>query len=142
MKKLKTSDVAAVNAALQNANMNKGDVSAKLALVDAIIATKKIADDYNDFERITRDKLQPEDFGSWQAQAQKKDLTQEQILSINRYFLTYEKSVRDAIREEADKLVEVNLKPWTSEQFAALLESNNNYTGAHMLMLHDALVGE
>lgn len=142
MKKLKVSVVAAVNAALKNANMSKGDVAAKLTLVNAIIATNKVADDYNNLESVTREKLQPEDFRMMQEKASKKDLTQADILEINRYFLTYEKSVEDAMKAEADKLVEVDIKPWTDEQFAALLDSNSGYNGAQMLLLHEVLVGD
>ena len=142
MKNLKVSDVAAVNALLSKANMNKGDVSAKLALVDAIMATKKVADEYNGFVSVTREKLQPEDFRAMQEQAQKKELTQAEIIDINCYFLTYEKSVEDAVKAEADKLVEVGIKPWTDEQFAALLESNNGFTGAQMVLLQSVLIAE
>lgn len=140
MKKLKVSEIAAVNAALKAANMNKGDVSAKLALVDAIMTTKSVADGYNDLVSVTREKLQPEDFAEMQRCAQKKDLTQREIVELNRYFFEYEKSVEDAVKDEADKEVEVNIKPWTNEQFAALLESNSNYTGAQMVMLYSTLV--
>lgn len=139
MKKLKVSEIAAVNAALKAANMNKGDVSAKLALVDAIMATKSVADGYNDLVSVTREKLQPEDFAEMQHRAQKKDLTQREIVELNRYFFEYEKSVEDAVKDEADKEVEVNIKPWTNEQFTALLESNSGYTGAHMVMLYEIL---
>lgn len=141
MKKLKVSEIAAVNAALKAANMNKGDVSAKLALVDAIMATKSVADGYNDLVSVTREKLQPEDFAEMQQRAQKKDLTQREIVELNRYFFEYEKSVEGAVKDEADKEVEVNIKPWTDEQFAALLESNSGYTGAQMMMLYEVLVG-
>lgn len=139
MKKLKVSEIAAINAALKAANMNKGDVSAKLALVDAIMATKSVAEGYNDLVSVTREKLQPEDFVEMQQRAQKKDLTQREIVELNRYFFEYEKSVEDAVKDEADKEVEVNIKPWTNEQFAALLESNSGYTGAQMMMLYEVL---
>lgn len=139
MKKLKVSEIAAVNAALKAANMNKGDVSAKLALVDAIMATKSVADGYNDLVSVTREKLQPEDFVEMQQRAQKEGLTQREIVELNRYFFEYEKSVEDAVKNEADKEVEVNIKPWTNEQFAALLESNSGYTGAQMMMLYEVL---
>lgn len=142
MKNLKVSEVAEVNALLKKATMVKGDVSAKLALVDAIIATDKIAEDYNKLVTLTREKLQPEDFRSMQEKASTKDLTQAEIIEINRYFFTYERSVEDAVKAEAEKLVEVNLKPWNEEQFASLLESNNGYTGAQMLLLREVLVAD
>lgn len=141
MKNLKVSDAAAINAVLRKANMDKGDVSAKLALINAIIATKKVTDEYNDFVSVTREKLQPEDFRRMQEKATKKDLSQAEIIEINRYFFAYEKSVDDAVKDEAEKIVEVDLKPWTDEQFAALLESNNGYTGGQFELLYSVLVG-
>lgn len=142
MKNLKVSEVAEVNALLKKATMVTGDLSARLALVDAIMATDKIAEDYNKLVTLTREKLQPEDFRQMQERASKKDLTQAEIIEINRYFFTYEKSVEDAVKAEASKLVEVNLKPWNDERFASLLESNNGYTGAQMLMLREVLVAD
>lgn len=139
MKTLKVSEIAAVNAVLKAANMNKGDVSAKLALVDAIMATKAVADGYNDLVGVTREKLQPEDFTAMREKAQRKDLTQREIVELNRYFFDYEKSVEDAVKAEAEKVVEVNIKPWTDEQFAALLDSNSGYTGQQMVLLKDIL---
>ncbi len=138
--KLKISDVAALNATLKNSTMAKGDLSAKLALVEAIIATKPVADEYGNLVNVTREKLQPEDFSQMQQRAQKPDLTQSEILEINRYFIAYEKSVETALSDEAAKEVEVTLKPWTEEQFSALLESNNAYTGAQMILLHTTLM--
>ena len=142
MKNLKVSDVAAVNALLSKANMNKGDVSAKLALVAAIIATKKVATDYNDFVSVTQEKLRPEDFAQMQEKASRKDLSQAEIIELNRYFFEYQSLVDRAIKEEADKLVEVDIKPWTDEQFATLLESNEGYTGAQMVLLREILAAD
>lgn len=142
MKNLKVSEVAEVNALLKKATMVKGDVSAKLALVDAIIATKKIADDYNDFVSITREKLQPENFSQMQEQAARQDLTRQEIVEVNRFFLEYQSLVDKAINAKAQKIVEINLTPWTKEQFTTLLESNSDFTGGQFELLYSVLVGE
>lgn len=141
MKQIKKKDVVTLHDILSASKMTKGNLAAKRALVNAIMATKEEAERFRDAERVARDMAKPENHKAMEEKAQKPGLTPREIAELNNHFLKYEAEVAKLLEEDGNKTVDVDLKPWTPEQFDALLE-NNDFTGGQMLFLQGMLLEE
>lgn len=124
------------------------DSKAKFAIIKDNRALKKIADDYETFQKDALEKLKGADFDKWQEKAQKwqgktakTPDEQKEVASINDYFAKYQGEANKCLQDESDKVHAIKLEKVSEEEFLKFCDSNEDWNAGQMLTLYDKLVG-
>lgn len=127
--------------------LTKMEGADKNLVIKAMKELVPIANAYDEFLNITRDKLKPENFDEmqakaqqWQAEGEKTTLTNEERIEINTFFAEYQKSINECIKEEIHKKKELTYTPLSEDAFAMLMASNPEWSLAQIMSVEDMLL--
>lgn len=93
-----------------------------------VIARKKmraLAMEYDEYLKDVQDKFRPDNFDELVMKAQNWDeLSKEEQQSISNQLKAYEKKVNNIVKEELNKIVEIEIQPLSEECLAKLIKMN------------------
>lgn len=93
-----------------------------------VIARKKmriLAMEYDEYLKDVQDKFRPDNFDELVIKAQSWDeLSKEEQQSISNQLKAYEKKVNNVVKDELNKIVEIDIQPLSEECLAKLIKMN------------------
>ena len=129
---MKTNSVVTVFNLLNSAKINEVSTSGKIKIIKAVREMKPIAIGFDELLNEAREKLQGENHDEmaekamrWQQQGDKVELTDEEKIAVNTYFMEYGNRIDECIKEEAEKEHTFNFTKLTEEEFEGLISSND-----------------
>ncbi len=129
---MKTNSIVAVFNLLNSAKINKVNDSGKIKIIKAVRQMKPIANNFDELLNEAREKLKGDEHDEmaekasrWQQQGDEVDLTDEEKIAINTYFMEYSNRIDQCIKEEAEKENELTFPKLTEEEFEGLISSND-----------------
>lgn len=132
---------------LNSAKITKMEDADKFTTIKAMKVLVPIANEYDGFLTLTRDKLKPENFDEMQAKAQKwqsegenTTLTETERIEINKFFTDYQQSIEECIKEEVAKEIELDYNPLPEDAFMQLAASNPDWDLRQIMAVEEVLV--
>ena len=129
---MKTNSIVSVFNLLNSAKINKVNDSGKIKIIKAVRQMKPIANGFDELLNDARERLKGEEHeemsekaGRWQMEGDTVDLTDEEKIAINNYFIAYSNRIDECIKEEADREHELTFTKLTEEEFEGLISSND-----------------
>lgn len=142
-KTIKTDTIAVAYIILKNASVAKMKSEEKCAVIKAMRVLKKIAEPYQDMITDTQEKLKPENAAEFEAMEQRglDSLSPEDRERYDRCMAAYKKEVDAALKDEAQKEVEIDIEPISDEAFGRFADSNENLRIGSILIIAE-VIGE
>lgn len=116
---------------LGEAKVTKLEEGEVIKVVKARKAMRPIAEDYEAFLKDCQDKFKPENWDDiqtkvqkWQQEGEKTTLSEEERIEVNKALIGYQSKVNEAVKEELEKEVEVNVEILKEESATKLLVEN------------------
>ena len=129
---MKTNSIVSVFNLLNSAKINKVNDSGKIKIIKAVRQMKPIATGFDELLNDARERLKGEEHdemaekaGRWQMEGDQVDLTDEEKIAINNYFMAYSNRIDECIKEEAEREHEFTFTKLTEEEFEGLISSND-----------------
>jgi hypothetical protein len=129
---MKTNSIVSVFNLLNSAKINKVIDSGKIKIIKAVRQMKPIANGFDELLNDAREKLKGEEHdemsekaGRWQMEGDEVNLTDEEKIAINNYFISYSNRIDECIKEEAEREHELTFNKLTDEEFEGLISSND-----------------
>jgi hypothetical protein len=129
---MKTNSIVSVFNLLNSAKINKVNDSGKIKIIKAVRQMKPIANGFDELLNDARERLKGEEHeemsekaGRWQMEGDTVDLTDEEKIAINNYFIAYSNRIDECIKEEVDREHELTFTKLTEEEFEGLISSND-----------------
>lgn len=129
---MKKAEVLAIYEIVKSAKLTKMDDADKFKVIKALKEMKPVAVDFDEFKKEALEKLKGEEHDDmvskaqkWQNEGENTALTAEERINLNRYFQSYNTSVMECVREEAEKDIELNVGKLTDEAFEKMVASND-----------------
>ena len=136
-KTLKTQEILGLFNVLSNAKYGKMEDADKIKVWKITRALKPVAEKFDEDTKDAAEKMKPtEDFDERLSKAQQYDRAQQQqkptddIMRMEDYenfikdFKEYQKLINDAVKDFAEKEVEIDFEPLNEESFGKLMASN------------------
>ena len=96
-----------------------------LAIVIARKKMRTLAIEYDEYLKDVQDKFRPDNFDELVSKAQNWDeLNKEEQQLISNQLKAYEKKVNNIVKEELNKIVEIDVQPLSEECLAKLIKMN------------------
>lgn len=135
MKTIKTEKLVSVYALLKGAKLGNIEDEQKIKLVKSVKAIKKVATAFDDFKNDCLEAMKGAEHDDkvkqaqeWQQQEQEgKEVTLsiDERKALNEYFNKYQQLVTDAVKEEAGKDNEVDIRTITEDSLTKLATAND-----------------
>lgn len=129
---MKTNSIVTVFNLLNSAKINEVITSGKIKIIKAVREMKPIANGFDELLNDAREKLKGENHDEmaekasrWQQLGDEVDLTDEEKIAINTYFMEYGNRIDECIREESEKEHTLLFTKLTEEEFEGLISSND-----------------
>ena len=129
---MKTNSIVTVFNLLNSAKINEVATSGKIKVIKAVREMKPIATSFDELLNDAREKLRgdnhdemAEKASRWQQQGDEVDLTDEEKIAINAYFMEYGNRIDECVKEEAEKEHTLSFTRLTEEEFEGLISSND-----------------
>lgn len=129
---MKTTEIVSVYELLSNAKINKVADSGKIKVIKAVREMKKISTDFNELIEDAREKLKGENHDEifekasrWQQEGENVNLTDEEKIEINSYLVSYGNRIDNCVKEDAEKVHDLEFTKLTDEEFEGLISSND-----------------
>ena len=129
---MKTNSIVTVFNLLNSAKINEVATSGKIKVIKAVREMKPIATSFDELLNDAREKLKgdnhdemAEKASRWQQQGDEVDLTDEEKIAINTYFMEYGNRIDECVKEEAEKEHILSFTRLTEEEFEGLISSND-----------------
>lgn len=129
---MKTNSIVTVFNLLNSAKINEVTTSGKIKIIKAVREMKPIANGFDELLNDAREKLKGENHDEmaekanrWQQLGDEVDLTDEEKIAINAYFMEYGNRIDECMKEEAEKEHILSFTRLTEEEFEGLISSND-----------------
>lgn len=129
---MKTNSIVTVFNLLNSAKINEVATSGKIKVIKAVREMKPIATSFDELLNDAREKLRgdnhdemAEKASRWQQQGDEVDLTDEEKIAINAYFMEYGNRIDECVKDEAEKEHTLSFTRLTEEEFEGLISSND-----------------
>lgn len=129
---MKTNSIVSVFNLLNSAKINKVNDLGKIKIIKAVRQMKPIVTGFDELLNDARERLKGEEHdemaekaGRWQMEGDQVDLTDEEKIAINNYFMAYSNRIDECVKEEAEKEHEFTFTKLTEEEFEGLISSND-----------------
>lgn len=129
---MKTNSIVTVFNLLNSAKINEVATSGKIKVIKAVREMKPIATSFDELLNDAREKLKgdnhdemAEKASRWQQQGDEVDLTDEEKIAINTYFMEYGNRIDECVKEEAEREHILSFTRLTEEEFEGLISSND-----------------
>lgn len=149
--KTTTGKVSEAYTLLDSAKYSKMESKERIALIKAMRAMKKVAEDFNGFRQDAVKRLMPDNFedianriNEFNAMSQ-----QERVAAVEkpeyadalRANAKFNADVESCIAEETAKEIELAFEPLAADAFVNLLDSNPEWTAGQAMLAEDMLCG-
>lgn len=128
----KTNEIVEVYNLIKEAKSQKMDSADRFKLVKAMRQLKKIANDYDDFRTDALANLKGETHDEmvkkaqlWQEEGEKTKLSVDERIAINNYFNKYNQDVTDCLKDELEKIHNLDYELLTEDAFIKFVDSND-----------------
>lgn len=95
-------------------------------------AMRNIVEDFEAFLKDCQEKFKPENWDElqskiqqWQQEGDKTTLSEEERITINKTIVEYQVKINNAIKEEENRIVEINIETLSEESITKLLKHND-----------------
>ena len=129
---MKTNSIVTVFNLLNSAKINEVITSGKIKIIKAVREMKPIANGFDELLNDAREKLKGENHDEmaekasrWQQLGDEVDLTDQEKIAINTYFMEYGNRIDECVREESEKEHTLSFTKLTEEEFEGLISSND-----------------
>lgn len=145
--KFKTDEIVSVYKTLNNAKVTKMSLEDKMTVVKLLCALKPISDGFDNYISTINEKFKDDKFKEMEEKVNeiekgnKKNITEEEELSVKQYFSKYNKDITVAINEELNKEIEVEFNTINEDAFGKLVDSND-FTCAQIVILLSIIVNK
>ena len=92
---------------------------------------KPIADEFESFLKDAQEMFKPEGWeetqkklAQWQKEGEKTTLTEEERISINKTLIAYQSAINEAVNDELERDVEINIETLKEESETKLIVEN------------------
>lgn len=137
-KRVKTELAVMAARVLSNVKFDKMEDKEKFALLRALRPMKRVAEDYDGFVKDVSERLKPEEFDRLVAKEQSgQEYTTEESARVRKY----NEDVRECLRTEEQKEVDLDFEPLSEEAVMRLAKSNPDMSVGTVSELMDLLVG-
>ena len=99
-------------------------------------AMRNIVEEFEAFLKDCQEKFKPENWDElqskiqqWQQEGDKTTLSEEERIEINKAIIEYQVKINNAIKEEENRIVEINIEKLSEESITKLLKHNDWQTG-------------
>lgn len=99
-------------------------------------AMRNIVEEFEAFLKDCQEKFKPENWDElqskiqqWQQEGDKTTLSEEERITINKTIIEYQVKINNAIKEEENRIVEINIETLSEESITRLLKHNDWQTG-------------
>jgi hypothetical protein len=99
-------------------------------------AMRNIVEEFEAFLKDCQEKFKPENWDElqskiqqWQQEGDKTTLSEEERIEINKAIIEYQVKINNAIKEEENRIVEMNIEKLSEESITKLLKHNDWQTG-------------
>ena len=130
--KAKVKDIVSAYKALGEAKVTKLEEVDKIKVLKARKAMRPIADDFDAFLKDCREKFKPDDWDTvqekvaqWQKEGENTTLSEDERKSINKTLIAYQASIDNAIKDELNKEVEIEIEKLGEGSDVKLLSTND-----------------
>lgn len=129
---MKKKDILAAYALVNNAKLTKLEDDGKFKVIKALKEMKPIVEDFQDFEKDARKKLEGENHEElvgkaqkWQEDGENTTLTIKERKALDKYFAEYNDKVVACLKEEMEKDVNTNYAKLSEEELKKFIASND-----------------
>lgn len=133
---MKVKEIVSAYKTLGEAKVSNLEESEIRKVVNNRKAMRAIAEEFEAFLKDCQEKFKPENWDEiqekiqqWQQEGEKTTLTEEERTAINRIVMEYQVKITKAIKEEEDKVVDINIEKLSEESITKLLKHNDWQTG-------------
>lgn len=95
-------------------------------------AMRNIVEEFEAFLKDCQEKFKPENWDElqskiqqWQQEGDKTTLSEEERITINKTIIEYQVKINNAIKEEENRIVEINIETLSEESITRLLKHND-----------------
>lgn len=95
-------------------------------------AMRNIVEEFEAFLKDCQEKFKPENWDElqskiqqWQQEGDKTTLSEEERIAINKTIIEYQVKINNAIKEEENRIVEINVEKLSEESITRLLKHND-----------------
>lgn len=95
-------------------------------------AMRNIVEEFEAFLKDCQEKFKPENWDElqskiqqWQQEGDKTTLSEEERIAINKTIIEYQVKINNAIKEEENRIVEINIETLSEESITRLLKHND-----------------
>ena len=95
-------------------------------------AMRNIVEEFEAFLKDCQEKFKPENWDElqpkiqqWQQEGDKTTLSEEERIEINKTIIEYQIKINNAIKEEENRIVEINIEKLSEESITRLLKHND-----------------
>lgn len=131
---------------LNDSKLTKMEDKDKFIVIKAVRKFKPIATDFADFQKDAQEKLKSENFEDmqkkaqqWQKEGEKTTISEDERREINTFFNEYYKKLEDCLREESEKVHELEYEKLSEDAFGKLV-SSNDFKVDDIIKIQDAMV--
>lgn len=117
---------------LGDAKVSKLEEADVIKVVKARKAMRPIADEYEAFLKDVQDKFKPENWDEvqekiqqWQKEGEKTTLSEEERIELNKAIIGYQNKINQAIKEELEKEVELNIEKLSEGADVKIMSAND-----------------
>ena len=129
---MKVKEIVSAYKTLGEAKVSNLEESEIRKVVNNRKAMRAIAEEFEAFLKDCQEKFKPENWDEiqekiqqWQQEGEKTTLTEEERTTINRIVMEYQVKITKAIKEEEDKVVDINIETLTDDSITKLLKHND-----------------
>lgn len=129
--KAKVKDFVSAYKVLGDAKVAKLEEGEVIKVIKARKAMRPIADDYEAFLKDCQEKFKPEGWDEiqkklqqWQQEGENTTLTKAERIELNKAMIGYQKKVNEALKDELNREVELNIEPLKEESATKMLVEN------------------
>lgn len=148
---MKTSKIVSVYKTMNDSKLTKMEDADKFKVIKALRAIKPINEGYEEFVKLTHEKLKDDKMEEMQKKAQhwqemqsqgkEVEYSFEERKELNEYFQNFNNTIEKLMKEEGDKENELTYDKLSEDAFGKYIASND-FNVSTIMDLQEILVGE
>ena len=138
---MKTSKIVSVYKTMNDSKLTKMEDADKFKVIKALRAIKPISEGYEEFVKLTHEKLKDDKMQEMQSQGKEVEYSFEERKELNEYFQNFNNTIEKLMKEEGDKENELTYDKLSEDAFGKYIASND-FNVSTIMDLQEVLVGE
>lgn len=137
MAKNTTDQIVTAFRLINKAKLSKMEDAEKFAFIKSVREMKKVNADFEDFLRLTQEKLRPDNFEEISSKMQSgTELSASETAIVDKY----NRDVSECIKEELDKEIELTYERMSEDAFGRFVASND-FSVSEIIAIEDVIGG-